>query len=91
MNYLIHLIVGYGVALVSLVVFIVLQEIAHRREIKRLVEDRDDVMNRFMARDFQQYVGGRHVLAPASDVELAEEALDASEFEKQMADGLRVD
>ena len=87
MNYLIYLAIGYGISLISLMVLCLFL----KSEIKRLHKEKDDLMNRFMARDFQQYAGGRHVIdSTPTDVELAEEALGVDEIDKEMGDRLSV-
>lgn len=91
MNYITVAAIGYISAIIVLVGVIVFQAIANRARVKSLEDERQDLMNRFMARDFREFAGGTRVLKPTpTDVDLAEEALNADEDEKRMADGLSV-
>lgn len=79
-----------------LLVVLVVIAINHRSESKRLHKEKDDLLNRLMARDFQDYAHGDRVLHPRASKEISiEDALgiteEEKEAEKERADRLAVD
>jgi len=90
------LLIGYGVFFALSLFLLLVQAIKTNSIIKTLQKEKQDLLNRLMAKDFQDYAHGDRVLYPRASKEVSvEDALgitkEEKEAEKEIADRLAVD
>ena len=89
-DYLMLLSVGGMLAI--LICIIILQGINHYRERKELQQTIRDLQDRFMAKDYNDYSVGQHIMnkRPMTDVEVVESVYGITPEDKEQADRLPV-